>query len=150
MTTLKSITHWTGAALALLIATGASGASPNTVGRLAFEPVHLNEAAGAKLERGILTYGDDAYEVRVNGLGIGGAAGVTVTVTGDVQGLTDLMDLEDVYVTALADPSETDVSTDDLLLQSVRGVRIRLRTDNQDVGIAPGGEEVRLLFGWGQ
>jgi hypothetical protein len=150
MMTFKSINQWTGAALALLIAAGASGASPSAVGQLAFEPIHIKEASGAKLERAILTYGDEAYEVRVNGLGIGGAAGVTVTVTGDVHGLTDLMDLEGIFVTALADPSETDVSTDDLWMESDRGVRIRLRTDNPDVAIAPGGDEVSLRFGWGQ
>jgi hypothetical protein len=150
MFTLKSITQLTGAALALLIAATASGASQIAVGKLAFEPVRLKEASGAKLERAILTYGDEAYEVRLNGLGIGGAAGVTVTVTGAVRGLTNLMDLEDIYVTALADPSETDVSSDDLWIQSDRGVRIRLRTDNPNVAIAPGGDEVRLLFGWGE
>lgn len=60
------------------------------------------------------------------------------------------MDLEDIYVTAPADPSETDVSSDDLWIQSDRGVRIRLRTDNPNVAIAPGGDEVTLLFGWGE
>jgi hypothetical protein len=83
-------------------------------------------------------------------LGIGGATAVTVTVTGDVHGLTDLMDLEGIYVTALADPRVTDVSTDDLWIQNDRGVRIRLRTDHPDVAIAPGADEVSLLFGWGQ
>ena len=150
MTILTSIKHWTGAALALLIAANASGGSQITVGQLAFEPIPLKEAAGAKLERAILTYGDETYEVKVNGLGIGGATAVTVTVTGDVHGLTDLMDLEGIYVTALADPWVTDVSSDDLWIESDRGVRIRLRTDNPDVAIAPGGDEVRLLFGWGQ
>lgn len=150
MITFKSITQWTGAALALLIAATASGASQSGVGQLAFEPIRLKEASGAKLERAILTYGDEAYEVRLNGLGIGGAAGVTVTVTGEVRGLSNLMDLEDIYVTALADPSETDASSDDLWIQSDRGVRIRLRTDNPNVAIAPGGDEVKLLFGWGE
>jgi hypothetical protein len=150
MIAFKKSAQWTGAALALLIAATASGASQIAVGQLALEPIGLKEASGAKLERAILNDGDEAYEVRVNGLGIGGAAGVTVTVTAEVRGLTNLMDLEDIDVTALADPSETDVSSDDLWIQSDRGVRIRLRTDNPNVAIAPGGEEVRLLFGWGE
>jgi hypothetical protein len=52
------------------------------------------------------------------------------------------------FVTALADPSETDVSIDDLWIQSDRGVTMRLRTDNPNVAIAPRGDEVTVLFGW--
>ncbi|EGV17689.1 hypothetical protein [Thiocapsa marina] len=150
MMTFTSKKQWTGAALALLITGSALGAPPVSVGQLEFEPIRLADAAGAKLERAILTYMDDAYEVRVNGLGIGGAAGVTVSVTGEVSGLKKLMDLEDIFVTSLADPSETDVSSDDLWIQSDRGVTIRLRTDNPNVGIAPGSDEVTVLFGWGE
>lgn len=148
MTTFTSIKCWIGAALGLMVTTGVCGAEQTQFGLVDFEPIALKDGAGAKLEQAILTHQDKAYEIRMNGLGVGGAIGVTVTVTGEVHGLTDIMDLEGVYVTELTGPAATNVSSDDLWLQNNRGVQIRLYTDDPDVAIAPGGDEVTVLFGW--
>ena len=148
MMTLTSMKRWTGAAVALMLSTGAYGVGQAQFGLVDFEPIALKDGAGVKLEQAILTHQGKAYEIRMNGLGVGGAIGVTVTVTGEVHGLTDIMDLEGVYVTELTGPAATDVSSDDLWLQNDRGVQIRLYTDDPDVVIAPGGDKVTVMFGW--
>ncbi len=150
MMTLTSRKFWIGAALTLTVTIGAYGAEQAPFGLVDFEPVALKDGAGAKLDQAIVTYQDKAYEIRLNGLGVGGAIGVTVTVIGEVHGMTDIMDLEGVYVPELSGPGATDVSSDDLWLGNDHGVQIRLYTDDPDVVIAPGSDEVNLLFGWGQ
>jgi hypothetical protein len=134
-----------GVALAVLISTSALAQPQGETALIQFTPVHLTEGSGAKLDQAVLTYRGESYEVRVNGLGIGGDVGVVVTVAGEIQGLADLMDLEDLFY---ADPSG-DLSAEELWLHSDAGVSVRLQTDAADVVVAPGGEAVSFLFGWG-
>ena len=143
----RYLTQLTGAALALLISAGASSAPPSTVGLIAFSPLTLADGGGAPLGQAILTYQDQSYDVLLNGLGVGGAKGVQVTVTGEVYGLNNVTDLEGVYVTELADAPPTEVSSADLWLYSAGGASIHLHTDNPQVTIASGSDTVMVQFG---
>ena len=40
-----------------------------------FSPLFLKDSAGAKLEKAVFTYQGQAYEINLNGLGVGGASG---------------------------------------------------------------------------
>ena len=84
----------------------------------------------------------------VNGLGVGGAKGNLVKVKGEVYGLQDAADLEGDFVSELADAPPREVSTDDLWLDSVRGVSLRLHTDNRAITLASGSDTVTVKFGW--
>ncbi len=142
----KQMSSWAGVGLALLIATGAH-AVPPPAGVIDFTPVRLSTPEGAKLDNAILSYQGKAYEVRMNGVGVGGVVGVDVTVSGEVYGLNDLADIEGVFVTEPVDGEVAEGSGSDLWLYSERGVSLRLQTDNESVGIAPGGDAVSVLFG---
>ena len=143
----RYLTQLTGAALALLISGGVSSAPPATAGRIAMSPVTLADGGGAPLGQAILPYQGQAYEVLLNGLGVGGAKGIKVTVTGEVVGLNDVADLEGVYVTELADAPPAEVSSEDLRLYREGGPSIHLHTDNPRVTIASGSDAVMVQFG---
>jgi hypothetical protein len=144
MTRFHAITRAASVVLAVLINTSALAQSGGDIGTIEFIPLHLKESSGAKLEQAVLTYAGQSYEVRVNGLGVGGDLGVVVTVSGEIHGLSDLADLQDLFY---ADPAG-DLRSDELWLHSDAGVSIRLQTDAPEVAVAPGGEAVSLLFGW--
>lgn len=138
----------TGAVLAVMISGGAFAQTTGDVAQIEFNPVDLTDSDGAKLGSAVLTYRDQTYPVRVNGLGIGGGTDVVVTVTGEVQGFADVAELEDLFY---ADPGLTpgaDSGNEDLWLHSAGGVSIRLASDHPEVVVAPGGEAVSLHFGW--
>ena len=56
--------------------------------------------------------------------------------------------LEGDYVSELADAPPRQVSTDDLWLDSVRGVSLRLYTGNRAITLASGSDTVTVKFGW--
>ncbi|WP_295388461.1 hypothetical protein [uncultured Thiodictyon sp.] len=145
----RVIKQLSGAALALLISAGAYGA-PAATALLAFPTITLTDSGGAPLDQAILTTGQQSYDVMVNGLGVGGAKGLKVTVTGEVYGLANLTDLEGPFVTELADAPPTVVSSDDLWLYSERGVSILLHSGNPGVKLAAGSDTVMVQFGSAQ
>ena len=131
-------------ALAFMIGSSASAQSAGEVAVLEFNPIRLTDGSGAKLEEAILRIGDQAYEVRVHGLGIGGATRVVAQARGEIQGLNRLTDLEDLFH---ADPAH-DLDAQDLWLHSDAGVSIRLESGHPDLVIVPGGDAVSLRYGW--
>ena len=143
----RFIASLTGAALAVLIGGGANAASPASTGLIAFAPLQLQDGGGAPLGQAILTYKNQDYDVTINGLGVGGAKGIKVTVAGEVYGLSNVADLEGDYVSELSEAPATDVSSDDLWLYSQRGVSLHLHTDNSAATIATGGDKVLVQFG---
>jgi len=147
MTRNHHLTQLTGAALALLISAGVSSAPPATVGLITFSPLTLTDGGGAPLGQAVLTYQGQSYDVLLNGLGVGGAKGVKVTVTGEVLGLNDIADLEGLFVSELADAPASQVSSNEVWLNSDRGVSIHLHTDNPAAAIASGSDTVVVQFG---
>ena len=143
----RFIASLTGAALAVLIGGGANAASPAPTGLIAFAPLQLQDGGGAPLGQAILTYQNRNYDVTIDGLGVGGAKGVKVSVAGEVYGLNNVADLEGDYVSELAEAPATDVSSDDLWLYSQRGVSLHLHTDTSAATIATGGDKVLVQFG---
>lgn len=135
-----------GAALALLVSAGAYSAPGAPTAVIAFPAVTLTDSGGAPLEQAILTTQGQAYDVTVNGLGVGGAKGLKVAVTGEVYGLNNLADLEGPFVTELADAPPAQVSSDDLWLYSERGVSLCLHTGNPAITLASGSDTVLVQF----
>ncbi|QVL50932.1 MAG: hypothetical protein KFB96_11320 [Thiocapsa sp.] len=151
MSTKRYLPGFAAASLALLMSSGVAGAAPPaTVGLIAFSPVTIPDSGGAALEQAVLTLGETSYEVTFSGLGVGGAKGVAVTVTGEVYGLSNPNALEGVYVTELASAPPTEVSSDDLWLDSARGVSLLLHTDTSAAAIAAGSDTVLVQFGWAE
>jgi hypothetical protein len=138
------------AALTLAIGSGVAAAPPETVALIAFSPMTIPDSGGAALEQAVLTLGETSYEVTVSGLGVGGAKGVAVNVTGEVYGLNALEDLEGIYTTELATAPATEVSSDNLWLDSARGVSLLLHTDSSAATIAAGSDTVLVQFGWAE
>jgi hypothetical protein len=132
-------------AATLLLGSGALNAAQTLSGVIAFAPLYLKDSAGAKLEKAVLTYQNQAYEINLNGLGAGGASGIEVKVTGEVYGLANVTDLEDTFETDLGQ-AQGEVSSEDLWLYSARGVSIRLQIDNPEAAIAQGGDAVTVAF----
>lgn len=132
-------------AAALLLGSGALNAAQTLAGVIDFSPLFLKDSAGAKLEKAVFTYQGQAYEINLNGLGVGGASGIEVKVTGEVYGLASMTDLEDTFVTDLGQ-AQGEISSEDLWLYSPRGVSIRLQIDNPEAAIAPGGDAVTVAF----
>lgn len=143
----RYLTQLTGVALALLISAGVSSAPPPAAAQIVFSPITLADGGGAPLGQAILTYEGQSYDVLLNGLGVGGAKGVKVTVTGEVLGLNDIADLEGLFVSELADAPASQVSSNEVWLNSERGVSIRLHTDNPAATIASGSDTVVVQFG---
>ena len=143
----RTIKQVTSTALALLICGAAHSASPTPTGLIAFAPLQLQDGGGAPLGQAILTYKNQNYDVTINGLGVGGAKGIKVTVAGEVYGLSNVADLEGDYVSELAEAPATDVSSDDLWLSGARGVSLHLHTDTAAATIATGGDKVLVQFG---
>jgi hypothetical protein len=139
-----------GATLALLVSGGAFSATSAPIGQMAFPAILLTDSGGAPLSQAVLTAAGQPYDVTVNGLGVGGAKGLKVTVTGEVYGLNNLTDLEGAFVTELADAPPTVVSSDDLWLYSESGVSICLHTGNPAITLASGSDTVMVQFGGGQ
>lgn len=142
-----TIKQWAGAALAVLISSGVVAAPTAQTGLLAFTPMQIQDSGGGPLEQGIFTYQNRNYDVRFDGLGVGGVKGSKVTISGEVYGLKDVADLEGDYVSELSTAPTTEVSSDDLWLYSDRGVSLHLRTDSSAATIATGGDKVRVQFG---
>jgi hypothetical protein len=141
----RYLTHFVLAAT-LLLGSGALNAAQTLAGVIAFAPLFLKDSAGAKLEKAVFTYQGQAYQINLNGLGVGGASGIEVKVTGEVYGLVSVTDLEDTFVTDLGQDAQEEASSEDLWLYSARGVGIRLQIDNPDAAIAPGGDAVTVAF----
>jgi len=137
----------TAATLALLISGGAYSAGSAPTGLIAFSPVTLTDSGGAPLDQAILSAQGQTYDVTVDGLGVGGGKGLKVTVTGEVYGLSNLIDLEGPFVTELASAPPTEVSADDLWLYSERGISICLHTGNPAITLASGSDTVMVQFG---
>lgn len=149
MSSKDSITQLAGAALAFLIGSGVCAAPP-VAGTIAFAPIELKDSGGAPLGQAILTYEGKAYDLTLNGMGVGGAKGVKANVTGEVYGLNQVTDIEGPFVTELADAPPAEVSSDDLWLYSERGISIRLHTDNRQITLASGSDTVVVQFGTGE
>ncbi|WP_295433260.1 hypothetical protein [uncultured Thiodictyon sp.] len=143
----RPLTPLAGAVLALLLGAGAARAAAAETALIAFAPLTLADGGGAPLGQAILSYQGQTYEVLLNGLGVGGAKGVKASVTGEVLGLTDVADLEGPFVSELADAPTAEVSSNDLWLNSERGVSIHLHTDQAGVSIASGSDTVMVQFG---
>jgi hypothetical protein len=140
--------RFTGAAIALQLSSSAFSAPQQApAGGLAFTPIPLTDGAGAPLEQAVLTYQGQNYAVSFSGLGLGGAVGVTVTVTGAVYGVSQLADLEGDFVSELAAETTADASLPDLWLYKDGGVSIHLQTDSPDVALATGGDAVTVHVG---
>ena len=148
MSSKNAFAHVIAAALALAIGAAAHSAPPASSGTLAFTPVTLSDSGGAPIERAVVAFQNKDYEITLNGLGVGGAKGVKVAVSGEVYGLNRVEDLEGVFVSELADAPPKEVSSDDLWLYSERGVSLRLHTDNPAITLATGGDTVTVQFGW--
>ena len=132
---------------ALLISSGASSAPPSKPdGVIAFSPLDLTDDGGAKVKQAVFTYQGQAYEVKLHGLGVGGAKGNGVRVTGEVYGLKNVTDLEGAYETELAQDTRGTVSSETLWLYSERGVSIHLKTNNPQLSLAAGGDAVTVAF----
>ncbi|HNW78366.1 MAG TPA: hypothetical protein PKH28_05590 [Candidatus Competibacteraceae bacterium] len=150
---MRSNRFWqrlSGAAVALLISSGVWAATPTPDGIMTFTPLNLTTGSGAKLEKAVITYQGKMYDMRINGLGVGGAMVSGVKVTAEVYGLKTLSALEDTYVVDLADSTESaqdEISSDDLWLYGTHGVRIRMYTSTPGITIAAGGDEVAVLLG---
>ena len=143
----RTIKQVTSAALALLISGVAISAASPPTSLIAFAPLQLQDSGGAPLGQAILTYQNQNYEVTLNGLGVGGAKGIKVTVAGEVYGLSKVADLEGDYVSELSAAPATEVSNDTLWLYSERGVSLHLHTDTSAATIATGGDKVLVQFG---
>ncbi|NCC41743.1 MAG: hypothetical protein EOM21_20490 [Gammaproteobacteria bacterium] len=141
---------WSAAALAFALSSGVAGAQPAAVGVIAFTPVTIPDSGGTALEQAVLTLGETSYAVTFTGLGVGGRKGAAVAVTGEVYGLRDVHGLEGVYVTELATAPATQVSSDDLWLDSTRGVSVLLHTDSAVATLAAGSDTVLVQFGWSE
>ncbi|MFZ1538747.1 MAG: hypothetical protein WAT23_15350 [Chromatiaceae bacterium] len=138
----------TAAAFGLLLSRGVQAQTVTPSAFISFSPLTIRDGGGASLQRATIAYQDQSYQVMVNGLGVGGAKGTLVKVTGEVYGLNDAADLEGDFVSELADAPPREVSTDDLWLDSVRGVSLRLYTDNRAITLASGSDTVIVKFGW--
>ena len=136
------------AALGLLLASGVLAQTAPPAALISFSPLTIKDSGGATLQRATISYQDQNYQVMVNGLGVGAAKGTLVTVKGEVYGLQDAADLEGDFVSELADAPPREVSTDDLWLDSVRGVSLRLSTGNRAITLASGSDTVTVKFGW--
>lgn len=139
-----------GAAVALLISGGVGAATPTPDGVITFTPLNLTTGSGVKLEKAVIAYQGKVYDMRLNGLGVGGAIANGIKVSAEVYGLKTLSALEDTYVVDLADSTESaqdEISSDDLWLYGTHGVRIRMYTSTPGVTIAAGGDEVAVLLG---
>ena len=145
----RTMTQLTGATLALLLSGGGYSA-PSATGQISFTPLSLKDSGGAPLEQAVVSYQDQYFSVSLEGLGVGGAAGQTVGVRGEVYGLNQFADLEGDYVTELADAPPNEVSSDDLWLFSERGVSLHLHTGNPAVTLAAGSDRVKVQFGQSQ
>jgi len=141
------IKQFSSAALALFISGGVYSATPPTSGLIVFAPIQLQDAGGAALEQAVITFQNQNYEVTFDGLGVGGVKGAQVIVTGEVLGLNSVADLENEFVTELADAPPTEVSSDDLWLYNQRGVSLHLRTGNPGITLASGNDRVLVHFG---
>ncbi len=132
---------------ALLISSGASSAPPAKPDAVIhFSPLDLTDDGGAKVKQAVFTYQGQAYEVKLHGLGVGGAKGKGVKVTGEVYGLKNVTDLEDIYVTDLSQDTRGTVSSETLSLYSRRGVSIHLQTNNPQLSLAAGGDAVTVTL----
>ena len=138
----------TATALGLLLSSALPAQTAPPSALISFSPLTLKDSGGATLQRATISYQDQNYQVMVNGLGVGGAKGTLVKVKGEVYGLQDAADLEGDFVSELADAPPREVSTDDLWLDSVRGVSLRLHTDNRAITLSSGSDTVTVKFGW--
>ncbi len=148
MTTYRPVQLLTATALSLLLASGVTAQTATPDALLTFSPLTIKDSGGASLQRATISYQDQSYQVMVNGLGVGAPKGTLVKVQGEVYGLHDAADLEGEYVSELADAPPREVSTDDMWLDSVRGVSLRLHTDNRAITLACGSDTVIVKFGW--
>jgi hypothetical protein len=143
----KSFMQLAFAASVMLISSGVLSAPPATPdGVINFSPLDLTDDAGAKVKQSVFTYQGQAYEVQLDGLGVGGAKGNGVKVMGEVYGLKNVTDLEDIYVTDLAQDTRGTVSSETLWLYSRRGVSIYLQTNNPQLSLAAGGNAVTVTL----
>ena len=148
MKTYRPVQLFIATALSLLLVSGVAAQTPTPDALLTFVPLTIKDSGGASLQRATISYLDQNYQVMVNGLGVGAPKGTQVKVHGEVYGLHDAADLEGEYVSELADAPPRQVSTDDMWLDSVRGVSLRLVTDNRAVTLACGSDTVIVKFGW--
>lgn len=143
----RSTQFITTAALALMLASGVVAQTPPSA-LISFSPLTIKDSGGVTLQRATISYQGQSYQVMANGLGVGGAQGTLVNVKGEVYGLQDPADLEGDFVSELADPPTPEVRTDDLWLDSVRGVSLHLHMDNIAVILASGSDTITVKFGW--
>ena len=142
----KYLARFAFAAAALLISSGVLSAPPTKPdGVITFSPLDLTDDSGAKVKQSVFTYQGQAYEVRVHGLGVGGATGKGVKVTGDVYGLKNVTDLEGEYTTELARDTTGKASKESLWLYK-GDVSILLQTNNPKLLLAAGGDMVTVIL----
>ena len=119
---------------------------------MVFSPINVTEAGGIKIKSGIFNYQGQQIAIQLDGLSVGGALGNGISVTGSVEGLQQLGDLEGTYHVQLQRQPGDEASSERLWLISDRGVRIQLSVDNPDFTIAAGGDDasVSLVQGGGK
>ena len=143
------------AVVALLIGNSGFSAPQNPDTVITFLPIDLvDEQEGAKVQEGSLTYKGARYEVKLNGLGVGGGHGKGVMVIGEVYGLANIADLEGTYISELAQDQTGRASSVTLRLDKntppvSAPLSIILRTANPKLSFATGSDEVtvRLIQG---
>ena len=142
----KYLTRIAFAAAALLISSGVLSAPPTKPdGVITFSPLDLTDDSGAKVKQSVFTYQSQAYEVKLDGLGVGGAKGNGVKVTGEVYGLKNVTDLEGEYTTELAQDKMGKASKESLWLYK-GGVSIHIQPNNPKLSLATGGDTVTVTL----
>lgn len=124
--------------------------NPPLDNEMVFSPIDVTEAGGTKIKNGIFNYQGQQLAVRLDGLSVGGALGNGISVTGRVEGMQQLGDLEGTYHVQLQQEPGDGASSQRLWLISDRGVRIELGVDNPDFAIAAGGDDASVSLAQGE
>lgn len=125
-----------------------SYAEPQTLtATIEFPAIDVLEDAGAKVKTATLKFQNKSYPITFDGLSVGGAKGVQVTLSADVYNLNTLNELPNNYVNELTQDNSNLASSDSLWLYSNKGISINLHTNNPQLSLASGGESVSIMFG---
>ncbi|MEI7995945.1 MAG: hypothetical protein WCH01_13695 [Methylococcaceae bacterium] len=135
-------------ALIVLSIHNVSHAAPQALSAtMEFQPINLINDAGAEVKNATLIFQNKSYSIQFDGLSVGGAKGVQVTLTAEVYDLNNINAFADKYVNELSQDNSDVASTDSLWIYSKQGVRINLHTNNPELSLASGGESVSVGFG---
>ena len=140
----KFFSYLTVLGMSLFLSGNAFSASQTFDAVLSFPTLSLTDAAGTKVTRAVVSFQGQEYPVTITGLAVGGATGIDVSITGDAYGLNQLTDVEGSFQSELVEDDSAQASSHTLWLESDKGVRIYLQTDNPAVSLATGGDRIEV------